>query len=1047
MSAPLPPYGAPQHPTQPFSPSSPMRPPAQPPLHPQLQFANANANPALGRPGMPPPGAPMAFPRPPIPGQPAPAINQPPPGFPTQPGQPLARPPMAPSPVGIQPPRPPLPGPGPAAGAGTQPPMSPVSPVSPVSTQPPAQFQQPPQPQQQQHQPKRRMYPGEAATAYAQSASGPLPPPPGQEAFNPQQPGMAPVMQAPPAYQQFSNGPLPPSFHQQPGPAPGGAPPSYQNPLPHQQQAQGQGLPPQDAKYPNVPSAYASQTSLASVNDVAGQVANLSLGGVAAQVPTVSVFGASPYVQELEGAAGLPWIAAGSSASTTPTSHPHPSYKTCTLEAAPASQAILNKSKLPFALVVTPYRVPAEGEPPVPIINPEQIVRCRRCRTYINPWVQFVEQGTRWRCNLCYLTNEVPSFFDWDSETRTSRNRLDRPELTHSCVEFVAPQEYMVRPPQPCVFVFVIDVSFAAVASGMVATAARTILDSLDGMPNEDNRTKVAIVTVDSALHFYNLNSALSDPQMLVVGDLDDPFIPQPEDLLVNLSESRTQIEALLSRMGDMFRNTQQSQSALGGAVQVVFKMLQPIGGKIVVLQSSLPSVGPGALKAREDPKLLGTPKEVTLLNPASMFYKQIAVDCSRAQVSVDVWLFGSGYNDVATLSGLAKHTGGSTYYYPGFSATRPDDAIKFATEFSHFLTKPLGLEAVLRVRASRGIKMTSFHGNFFLRSTDLLALPNVNPDACYVIEMEIEETLQSGVACFQTAVLHTSSNGERRIRVVTLALPVTNQLGDLFAAADVKAVTTVLAKKAVERSLDYKLEDARDALVNKCADIFSAFKAQSGGGGASAGQLLIPSNLKLLPLLTLATLKNIAFRPGPQIPSDLRSSALALMYHYPLEMVIATLHPRLYALHVLPPQAGLPGSDGLLVLPPMMNLGSDRLERHGVYLLDNGREIFLYVSKLADPQLIQALFGVQGYDAVATGKSALPALQNDYSIRVQAIIGKIRQTRLTMFTTYPHFYVVKEDADPALRMLFMSHLIEDRIDSVWSYSQFLGHLREIVAK
>ena len=41
-----------------------------------------------------------------------------------------------------------------------------------------------------------------------------------------------------------------------------------------------------------------------------------------------------------------------------------------------------------------------------------------------------------------------------------------------------------------------------------------------------------------------------------------------------------------------------------------------PIGGKLVVLSSSLPSVGAGALKNREDPKILGTPKVGTCLRP-----------------------------------------------------------------------------------------------------------------------------------------------------------------------------------------------------------------------------------------------------------------------------------------------------------------------------------------------------------------------------------------------------------------------------------------------
>ena len=36
---------------------------------------------------------------------------------------------------------------------------------------------------------------------------------------------------------------------------------------------------------------------------------------------------------------------------------------------------------------------------------------------------------------------------------------------------------------------------------------------------------------------------------------------------------------------------------------------------------------------------------------------------------------------------------------------------------------------------------------------------------------------------------------GERRIRVHTLALPITNKLADIYATADVQAIATLLAK------------------------------------------------------------------------------------------------------------------------------------------------------------------------------------------------------------------------------------------------------------
>lgn len=60
-----------------------------------------------------------------------------------------------------------------------------------------------------------------------------------------------------------------------------------------------------------------------------------------------------------------------------------------------------------------------------------------------------------------------------------------------SCGNQVAPAEYMVRPPQPPVFMFVIDVSAPAVASGMVHVAAETIKACLDNLPGED-RTLVS---------------------------------------------------------------------------------------------------------------------------------------------------------------------------------------------------------------------------------------------------------------------------------------------------------------------------------------------------------------------------------------------------------------------------------------------------------------------------------------------------------------------------------------------------------------------------
>ena len=64
-------------------------------------------------------------------------------------------------------------------------------------------------------------------------------------------------------------------------------------------------------------------------------------------------------------------------------------------------------------------------------------------------------------------------------------------------------------------FFFVIDVSYVAVNSGALPVICQAIKDSLDKLPGGE-RTQVGFLTFDSTMHFYNLASRLSQPQMMV---------------------------------------------------------------------------------------------------------------------------------------------------------------------------------------------------------------------------------------------------------------------------------------------------------------------------------------------------------------------------------------------------------------------------------------------------------------------------------------------------------------------------------------------------
>jgi len=159
----------------------------------------------------------------------------------------------------------------------------------------------------------------------------------------------------------------------------------------------------------------------------------------------------------------------------------------------------------------------------------------------------------------------------------------------------------------------------------------------------------------------------------------------------------------------------------------------------------------------------------------------------------------------------------------------------------------------------STGLRMASFHGNFFVSSSDLLSMPSIPEDQSYSIEVEYDDDIKGSHVVLQTASLHTTSEGERRIRVITLALPTTSNISQVYASADQIAIATFLASKAVERSISHKLEDARDAVTNKLVEILTAYKASVTAGGVSA-QLSVPENLKMLPLLCLGLTKHVGF-------------------------------------------------------------------------------------------------------------------------------------------------------------------------------------------
>ncbi|RCH80112.1 COPII coat Sec23p-Sfb3p heterodimer component, partial [Rhizopus stolonifer] len=291
----------------------------------------------------------------------------------------------------------------------------------------------------------------------------------------------------------------------------------------------------------------------------------------------------------------------------------NPRFMRSTLQTIPQDHNLVRDTGLPFGLVLQPL---AADTDPLPLVPLSSLVRCTRCKGYLNPWCRYTSGGKKFVCNLCEFENTVPeaSFCPCDMNGR----RMDieqHPELMLGSVEFEVPSEYHGNvPPVPLHWLLAIDVSRHAIQSGMLKAVCDTVKHMLaTGSPAG---MKMAIMTFDTSLHFYHMKAGSTQASMMVVSDIQDVFVPMSQGLFVDPIEFKSVIEGLLDQLPSLHQHAFVPHAAFGAAMEAALAAMKQTGGKVSVMQTSLPSLGPGALKSRDDPSLYGTEREKSLFAP-----------------------------------------------------------------------------------------------------------------------------------------------------------------------------------------------------------------------------------------------------------------------------------------------------------------------------------------------------------------------------------------------------------------------------------------------
>jgi len=187
---------------------------------------------------------------------------------------------------------------------------------------------------------------------------------------------------------------------------------------------------------------------------------------------------------------------------------------------------------------------------------------------------------------------------------------------------------------------------------------------------------------------------------------------------------------------------------------------------------------------------------------------------------------------------------------------------------------------------------------------------------------------------------------------------------------------------------------EAQNALVMACIDSLYVYR-KFCASATSAGQLILPEPLKLLPLCTLGLVKHPLFQDG--LAADERAFLFSFVNSMPCYVSVAFVCPRLFDLTRFDAASCVPDESGRVYLPMPLTLSSESVSSNGLYLLDDGRYMYLYIGSDLPQPFLEEVFDIKGDGRSQAGQYRIRHVPNQpqlLSSRINVLIGTLRKNK-----------------------------------------------------
>lgn len=651
----------------------------------------------------------------------------------------------------------------------------------------------------------------------------------------------------------------------------------------------------------------------------------------------------------------------------------------------------------------------------------KEIPRCnnKNCRAYLNPFVKFIDEGEKWICNICGQKSQIENYFYNTIDKNGIRIDInEKAELCNTSYEFIANKNIYKKEKSPAeaTFYFIFETSNGAIDNGFLTASIESVKDAISNeIFYNGSNIKIGILTYNLGIDFYSYNNKFTQPQMLTVND-DQIFLPtSTKNLIFNLKSDKEKILQILDLIQNTFNknnlsitNTNCKDSLqIFNAITGAYLLGKGVGGKILIFSTSNMINSIKMMNETLDKNETKEQKAYSIHDGRKI--GNMGINLTNENISCDVFACAENKINTLTLNQICEYTNGHFYFYKNFNLDLNYKNI--FNQIRRVLSRPICWEGLNFVRLSHGFKISNYSAPFLITNLGYFVFPTGDSDQNYLLNVEpppvIPEDEKAKIynnnklddsrqyLYIQNSLFYSYGDGSRRIRVHNLCIPLSSNIGHIYKKINPELLASFYLKETINKI--YKNKNISNSILST-DDQFKHFIDKVMSIENRMNKELM-SNLNYLPLYMIGMFKHRIFckdEIDKNYDLDLSNFLRISLQKMSHQEIISYICPSIYSLNEFENNKKLGTYDSVtkeLFIPNVISLSKSAMEENGLYLIDNGYLLIIYIRKNVSQYILQNLFGVENLSflTMIINEENVFGESNEFKDRIKNVLDYIR--------------------------------------------------------